>query len=113
MLWSLSCSVAFLVLEIREFVDMIARGATPQQRFPSAFFTLGVAMAARYRRTDLAVMMAQLAIKGIRATVNADLCFALFCMRSTSSGFGSSSSGLMEFVHDFTRLIAHLETDQY
>ncbi len=73
---------AFLALEIREFADMIARGAAPQRSaFLSAFFTLvgchGLHVAAGL--VWLAVMMAQLAIKGIRATVERRLlCFALF-----------------------------------
>jgi cytochrome o ubiquinol oxidase subunit 3 len=73
---------AFLALEIREFADMIARGAAPQRSaFLSAFFTLvgchGLHVAAGL--IWLAVMMAQLAIKGIRATVERRLlCFALF-----------------------------------
>ena len=73
---------AFLALEIREFADMIARGATPQRSaFLSAFFTLvgchGLHVAAGL--IWLAVMMAQLAIKGVRATVERRLlCFALF-----------------------------------
>ena len=72
----------FLALEIREFADMIARGAAPQRSaFLSAFFTLvgchGLHVAAGL--VWLAVMMAQLAIKGIRATVERRLlCFALF-----------------------------------
>jgi cytochrome o ubiquinol oxidase subunit 3 len=73
---------AFLALEIREFADMIARGAGPQRSaFLSAFFTLvgchGLHVTAGL--IWLAVMMAQLAIKGIRATVERRiLCFALF-----------------------------------
>ena len=73
---------AFLALEIREFADMIARGAAPQRSaFLSAFFTLvgchGLHVTAGL--IWLAVMMAQLAIKGIRATVERRLlCFALF-----------------------------------
>jgi cytochrome o ubiquinol oxidase subunit III len=73
---------AFLALEIREFADMIARGAAPQRSaFLSAFFTLvgchGLHVAAGL--IWLAVMMAQLAIKGVRATVERRLlCFALF-----------------------------------
>jgi cytochrome o ubiquinol oxidase subunit 3 len=72
----------FLALEIREFAGMIARGATPQRSaFLSAFFTLvgchGLHVIAGL--VWLAVMMAQLAIKGIRATVERRLlCFALF-----------------------------------
>jgi cytochrome o ubiquinol oxidase subunit III len=73
---------AFLSLEVREFADMIARGATPQRSaFLSAFFTLvgchGLHVTAGL--IWLAVMMAQVAIKGIRATVERRLlCFALF-----------------------------------
>jgi cytochrome o ubiquinol oxidase subunit 3 len=73
---------AFLALEIREFADMIARGAAPQRSaFLSAFFTLvgchGLHVAAGL--VWLAVMMAQVAVKGIRATVERLLlCFALF-----------------------------------
>jgi cytochrome o ubiquinol oxidase subunit 3 len=73
---------AFLALEIREFADMIARGAAPQRSaFLSAFFTLvgchGLHVAAGL--VWLAVMMAQVAVKGIRATVERRLlCFALF-----------------------------------
>jgi cytochrome o ubiquinol oxidase subunit 3 len=74
--------VAFLGLEIREFTDMVARGASPQRSaFLSAFFTLvgchGLHVAAGL--VWLAVMMAQVAIKGILATVERRLlCFALF-----------------------------------
>ena len=73
---------AFLALEIREFADMVARGAAPQRSaFLSAFFTLvgchGLHVAAGL--VWLAVMMAQVAVKGIRATVERRLlCFALF-----------------------------------
>ena len=73
---------AFLDLEIREFADMIARSAAPQRSaFLSAFFTLvgchGLHVAAGL--VWLAVMMAQVAVKGIRATVERRLlCFALF-----------------------------------
>jgi cytochrome o ubiquinol oxidase subunit 3 len=73
---------AFLALEIREFADMIARGATPQRSaFLSAFFTLvgchGLHVAAGL--IWLAVMMAQVAIKGLRANVERRLvCFSLF-----------------------------------
>jgi cytochrome o ubiquinol oxidase subunit 3 len=74
--------VAFLGLEVREFSDMIARGAAPQRSaFLSAFFTLvgchGLHVAAGL--VWLAVMMAQVAVKGIRAAVERRLlCFALF-----------------------------------
>jgi cytochrome o ubiquinol oxidase subunit 3 len=73
---------AFLTLEIREFADMIARGATPQRSaFLSAFFTLvgchGLHVTAGL--IWLAVMMAQVTLKGLRANVERRLlCFALF-----------------------------------
>jgi cytochrome o ubiquinol oxidase subunit 3 len=72
----------FVVIEIREFADMISHGAGPQRSaFLSAFFTLvgchGLHVTAGL--IWLAVMMAQVAIKGIRATVERRLlCFALF-----------------------------------
>jgi cytochrome o ubiquinol oxidase subunit III len=73
---------AFLALEIHEFAGMIARDATPQRSaFLSAFFTLvgchGLHVTAGL--VWLAVMVAQIAIKGFRATVERRLlCFALF-----------------------------------
>ena len=73
---------AFLALEIREFTDMIAIGATPQRSaFLSAFFTLvgchGLHVAVGL--IWLVVMMAQVAVKGFVATVERRLaCFALF-----------------------------------
>jgi cytochrome o ubiquinol oxidase subunit 3 len=73
---------AFLALELREFAGMIAVGAGPQRSaFLSAFFTLvgchGLHVAAGL--IWLAVMMAQVAIKGINATVERRLlCFSLF-----------------------------------
>lgn len=73
---------AFLVLELREFAGMIAIGATPQRSaFLSAFFTLvgchGLHVAAGL--VWLAVMMAQVAVKGFRANVERRLlCFSLF-----------------------------------
>jgi cytochrome o ubiquinol oxidase subunit III len=73
---------AFLYLEVREFADMIARGATPQRSaFLSAFFTLvgchGLHVTAGL--VWLAVMMAQVAVRGFRASVERRLlCFALF-----------------------------------
>ncbi len=72
----------FLALEIREFADMIAIGATPQRSaFLSAFFALvgchGLHVAAGL--IWLAVMMAQVAVKGFRPTVERRLlCFSLF-----------------------------------
>jgi len=74
--------VAFLALELREFVGMIAIGATPQRSaFLSAFFTLvgchGLHVTAGL--VWLAVMMAQVAIRGFRPNVlRRLLCFALF-----------------------------------
>jgi cytochrome o ubiquinol oxidase subunit III len=73
---------AFLALEIREFAGMIAIGATPQRSaFLSAFFALvgchGLHVTAGL--IWLAVMMAQVEIKGFRANVERRLlCFALF-----------------------------------
>jgi cytochrome o ubiquinol oxidase subunit III len=73
---------AFLALEIREFAGMIANGATPQRSaFLSAFFTLvgshGLHVTAGL--IWLAVMMAQVAIKGFAVNVQRRLlCFALF-----------------------------------
>jgi cytochrome o ubiquinol oxidase subunit III len=73
---------AFLALEINEFVSMIGRGASPQRSaFLSAFFTLvgchGLHVTAGL--IWLVVMMAQVEIKGFRATVQRRLlCFSLF-----------------------------------
>jgi len=73
---------AFLALELREFADMIARGATPQRSaFLSAFFVLvgchGLHVAVGL--VWLVVMMAQAAIRGLVATVQRRLlCFSLF-----------------------------------
>jgi cytochrome o ubiquinol oxidase subunit III len=72
----------FLTLEVREFVGMIAIGATPQRSaFLSAFFTL-VGCHGLHVATGLVwltVMMAQVAAKGFRANVERRLlCFALF-----------------------------------
>ena len=73
---------AFLYIELHEFADMIARGATPQRSaFLSAFFTVvgchGLHVSAGL--IWLAVMMAQVAIKGFRPSVDRRLlCFALF-----------------------------------
>ncbi len=72
----------FLALELREFAGMIAAGATPQRSaFLSAFFTLvgchGLHVTAGL--IWLAVMMAQVAVKGFRANVlRRLLCFSLF-----------------------------------
>jgi cytochrome o ubiquinol oxidase subunit III len=73
---------AFVALEVREFADMIAQGAGPQRSaFLSAFFTLvgchGLHVSAGL--IWLAVMMAQIAIKGFRPAVERRLlCFSLF-----------------------------------
>jgi cytochrome o ubiquinol oxidase subunit III len=73
---------AFLALELREFAGMIAIGATPERSaFLSAFFTLvgchGLHVTAGL--IWLAVMMAQVTIKGFRpAVVRRLLCFSLF-----------------------------------
>jgi len=73
---------AFLALELREFAGMIAIGATPQRSaFLSAFFALvgchGLHVTAGL--IWLVVMMAQVAIKGLRPNVERRLiCFSLF-----------------------------------
>ena len=73
---------AFLGLEINEFRNMIAMGAPPQRSaFLSAFFTLvgchGLHVTAGL--VWLVVMMAQVSIKGLSATVERRLlCFSLF-----------------------------------
>ena len=81
-LFTFALGVAFLSLELHEFADMIARGATPQRSaFLSAFFALvgchGLHVAAGL--IWLVVLMAQVATKGFRATVLRRLqCFSLF-----------------------------------
>ena len=81
-LLTFALGAAFLVLEIREFADMIAQGASPQRSaFLSSFFALvgchGVHVAAGL--IWLVVMMAQVALKGFRAPVLRRLqCFSLF-----------------------------------
>ena len=73
---------AFLYLEVREFAEMIARGAAPQRSaFLSAFFTLvgchGLHVAAGL--VWLVVMMVQVALRGFHPTVQRRLaCFSLF-----------------------------------
>lgn len=73
---------AFLALELREFGDMIARGATPQaSAFMSAFFTVVGCHGAHVAvgLLWLIVMMVQLAVKGFRPSVERRLqCFSLF-----------------------------------
>ena len=72
----------FLGLELREFGEMIARGATPQSSaFLSAFFTLvgchGLHVAVGL--VWLAVMAAQVALRGFGGAVDRRLlCFSLF-----------------------------------
>jgi cytochrome o ubiquinol oxidase subunit 3 len=74
--------LAFLALELREFADMIARGAGPQRSaFLSAFFTLvgchGLHVTAGL--VWLVVMMVQVAVRGFHPTVQRRLaCFSLF-----------------------------------
>jgi cytochrome o ubiquinol oxidase subunit 3 len=73
---------AFLTLEIREFASMIAIGATPERSaFLSAFFTLVGChgLHVTLGLIWLAVMMVQVAVMGLDATVQRRLlCFALF-----------------------------------
>ena len=79
---TLVLGAAFLSLELREFATMIANGATPQRSaFLSAFFALvgchGLHVAVGL--FWLIVMMAQVAIKGLRPAVERRLaCFSLF-----------------------------------
>ena len=73
---------AFLALELREFAEMIERGATPQaSAFLSAFFTL-VGCHGLHITVGLlwlAVMVAQVAVKGFHPSVMRRLqCFSLF-----------------------------------
>jgi len=73
---------AFLALELREFADMIARGATPQRSaFLSAFFTLVGChgLHVTLGLVWLVVMMVQVAAMGFVASVQHRLlCFSLF-----------------------------------
>src|SRR4051812_24880844 len=81
-LLTFALGAAFLALEISEFADMIAQGASPQRSaFLSAFFALvgchGAHVAAGL--IWLVVMMVQVAIRGFRAPVQRRLqCFSLF-----------------------------------
>jgi cytochrome o ubiquinol oxidase subunit III len=73
---------AFVALEVREFANMIAQGATPQRSaFLSAFFTL-VGCHGLHVTVGLiwlTLLMVQVAIKGFAANVERRLlCFALF-----------------------------------
>ena len=73
---------AFLALEIREFASMIAIGATPERSaFLSAFFTLVGChgLHVTLGLIWLVVMMVQVAVMGLDATVQRRLlCFSLF-----------------------------------
>ncbi|HEY7085517.1 MAG TPA: cytochrome o ubiquinol oxidase subunit III [Hyphomicrobiaceae bacterium] len=73
---------AFLGLEIREFTNMIAQGATPQRSaFLSAFFTLVGChgLHVTIGLIWLIVMMAQVEVMGFRPRVQLRLlCFSLF-----------------------------------
>jgi cytochrome o ubiquinol oxidase subunit 3 len=73
---------AFLTLELREFADMIAHGATPQRSaFLSAFFTLVGChgLHVTLGLVWLVVMMVQVAVMGFVASVQHRLlCFSLF-----------------------------------
>jgi cytochrome o ubiquinol oxidase subunit III len=81
-LLTFALGLAFLALEIREFIGMIVIGASPQRSaFLSAFFTLvgchGLHVTAGL--IWLAVMMAQVAVMSFRPVVRRRLqCFALF-----------------------------------
>ncbi|MBV8574541.1 MAG: cytochrome (ubi)quinol oxidase subunit III [Acetobacteraceae bacterium] len=74
--------LGFLVIEFREFADLVARGAGPSRSaFLSAFFTLvgchGMHVSAGI--LWLLTMMAQVFTKGFRADIERRyLCFALF-----------------------------------
>ena len=72
----------FLTLEIREFSDMIARGATPERSaFLSAFFTLVGChgLHVTLGLIWLVVMMVQVAVMGfVPAVERRLLCFSLF-----------------------------------
>ena len=73
---------AFLLLEIREFADMVAQGAGPSRSaFLSSFFALVGCHGAHVAvgLLWLGTMMAQLYVKGFRADIRRRyLCFSLF-----------------------------------
>jgi len=81
---ALTCvlGLAFLAIELREFADLVARGAGPSRSaFQSAFFTLvgchGLHVSAGI--LWLLTMMAQVFAKGFRADIQRRFaCFALF-----------------------------------
>jgi cytochrome o ubiquinol oxidase subunit 3 len=81
-LLTFALGAAFLALEIHEFAGMIDRGATPERSaFLSAFFTLVGChgLHVTIGLLWLTVMMAQVAAKGFRPTVQRRLlCFSLF-----------------------------------
>src|SRR5271163_1416124 len=81
-LLTFALGAAFLALELREFANMIAIGATPQRSaFLSAFFTLVGCHGAHVSigLLWLIVMMAQVATKGfVPAVVRRLACFSLF-----------------------------------
>jgi cytochrome o ubiquinol oxidase subunit III len=96
---SFALGAAFLTLEIREFASMIAIGATPERSaFLSAFFTLVGChgLHVTLGLIWLAVMMVQVAVMGLDATVQRAVCFVSPCSgtRSTSSGSGYSPSSI-------------------
>jgi len=74
--------LGFLVIEFREFADLVARGAGPSRSaFLSAFFTLVGCHGAHVSAGILwlLTMMAQVFTKGFRADIERRyLCFALF-----------------------------------
>ena len=89
--------LAFLALELREFADMIARGAGPQRSaFLSAFFTLvgchGLHVTAGL--IWLAVMMVQVALTTAFLRMGRS---SRFFVRRTSATRHSSSAGLSTF----------------
>jgi cytochrome o ubiquinol oxidase subunit III len=81
-LFTFALGAAFLVLELREFADMVAHGATPQtSAFLSAFFTLVGCHGAHVTAglVWLVVMTVQVAVGGFRPNVARRLlCFSLF-----------------------------------
>jgi cytochrome o ubiquinol oxidase subunit III len=74
--------IGFLVIEFREFADLIARGAGPSRSaFLSSFFALVGCHGAHVSAGTLwlLTMMAQVSAKGFRADIlRRFLCFALF-----------------------------------
>jgi cytochrome o ubiquinol oxidase subunit 3 len=101
---------AFLTLELREFADMIARGATPQRSaFLSAFFTLVGChgLHVTLGLIWLVVMMVQVAVMGFVASVQRRLlCFSLFWRarhrlgRSIHGGLSDGGESMTEARHE-------------